>query len=153
MHPERGAGIRAPRSANPSIGRLGRFLLLDLGCRRGRARDLDPARLHGFGDLTDQVDDQGVKVAMIDIGESRFELLEAIRDDSPIGKFVAKRGEGLHHIAVQVDNIEASLAQLKASGVRLIDEKPRRGAHNTRVAFIHPAGTHGVLLELVEHAK
>lgn len=102
---------------------------------------------------TDQVDDQGVKVAMIDIGESRFELLEAIRDDSPIGKFVAKRGEGLHHIAVQVDNIEASLAQLKAAGVRLIDEKPRRGAHNTRVAFIHPAVTHGVLLELVEHAK
>ena len=102
---------------------------------------------------TDQVDDQGVKVARIDIGESRFELLEAIRDDSPIGKFVAKRGEVLHHIAVQVDNIEASLAQLKAAGVRLIDEKPRRGAHNTRVAFIHPAGTHGVLLELVEHAK
>ena len=102
---------------------------------------------------TDQVDDQGVKVAMIDIGESRFELLEAIRPDSPIGKFVAKRGEGLHHIAVRVDNIEASLAQLKAAGVRLIDETPRRGAHNTRVAFIHPAGTHGVLLELVEHAK
>jgi len=102
---------------------------------------------------TDQVDEQGVKVAMIDIGESRFELLEAIRPDSPIGKFVAKRGEGLHHIAVRVDNIEASLAQLKAAGVRLIDETPRRGAHNTRVAFIHPAGTHGVLLELVEHAK
>jgi methylmalonyl-CoA epimerase len=102
---------------------------------------------------TDQVDDQGVKVAMIDIGESRFELLEAIRPDSPIGKFVEKRGEGLHHIAVQVDDIEASLAQLKAAGVRLIDQAPRRGAHNTRVAFIHPAGTHGVLLELVEHAK
>jgi methylmalonyl-CoA epimerase len=102
---------------------------------------------------TDQVDDQGVKVAMLDIGESRFELLEAIRPDSPIGKFVAKRGEGLHHIAVRVDDIEASLAQLKAAGVRLIDEAPRRGAHNTRVAFIHPAGTHGVLLELVEHAK
>jgi methylmalonyl-CoA epimerase len=102
---------------------------------------------------TDQVDDQGVKVAMLDIGESRFELLEAIRPDSPIGKFVAKRGEGLHHIAVQVDDIEASLAQLKAAGVRLIDEAPRKGAHNTRVAFIHPAGTHGVLLELVEHAK
>jgi len=102
---------------------------------------------------TDQVDDQGVRVAMLDIGESRFELLEAIQPDSPIGKFVAKRGEGLHHIAVQVDDIEASLAQLKASGVRLIDEVPRKGAHNTRVAFIHPAGTHGVLLELVEHAK
>jgi methylmalonyl-CoA epimerase len=102
---------------------------------------------------TDQVDDQGVKVAMLDIGESRFELLEAVRPDSPIGKFVAKRGEGLHHIAVQVDDIETSLAQLKAAGVRLIDEAPRKGAHNTRVAFIHPAGTHGVLLELVEHAK
>ena len=102
---------------------------------------------------TDQVADQGVKVAMLDIGESRFELLEAIRPDSPIGKFVAKRGEGLHHIAVQVDDIEASLAELKAAGVRLIDEAPRKGAHNTRVAFIHPAGTHGVLLELVEHAK
>jgi methylmalonyl-CoA epimerase len=102
---------------------------------------------------TDQVDDQGVRVAMLDIGESRFELLEAIRPDSPIGKFVAKRGEGLHHIAVRVDDIEASLAQLKASGVRLIDEVPRKGAHNTRVAFIHPAGTHGVLLELVEHGK
>jgi methylmalonyl-CoA epimerase len=102
---------------------------------------------------TDQVDDQGVRVAMLDIGESRFELLEAIRPDSPIGKFVAKRGEGLHHIAVQVDDIEASLAQLKAAGVRLIDQAPRKGAHNTRVAFIHPAGTHGVLLELVEHAK
>ena len=102
---------------------------------------------------TDQVDDQGVRVAMLDIGESRFELLEAIRPDSPIGKFVANRGEGLHHIAVRVDDIEASLAQLKASGVRLIDEVPRKGAHNTRVAFIHPAGTHGVLLELVEHGK
>jgi len=101
----------------------------------------------------DQVDDQGVRVAMLDIGESRFELLEATRPDSPIGKFVAKRGEGLHHVAVQVEDIEAALAQLKAAGIRLIDETPRKGAHNTRVAFIHPAGTHGVLLELVEHAK
>ena len=101
----------------------------------------------------DQVEEQGVRVAMLDIGESSLELLEATRPDSPIGKFVAKRGEGLHHIAVQVDDIEKALAQLKASGVRLIDESPRRGAHNTRVAFIHPAGTHGVLLELVEHAK
>ena len=101
----------------------------------------------------DQVEEQGVRVAMLNIGESCLELLEATRPDSPIGKFVAKRGEGLHHIAVQVDNIEEALAQLKASGVRLIDESPRKGAHNTRVAFIHPAGTHGVLLELVEHAK
>src|SRR5439155_19515856 len=67
---------------------------------------------------TDQVDDQGVKVAMIDIGESRFELLEAIRPDSPIGKCVAKRGEGMHHIAVRVGKIEASLTQLRAAGGR-----------------------------------
>src|ERR1051326_733690 len=89
---------------------------------------------------TDQVDDQGVRVAMLDIGESRFELLEAIRPDSPIAKFVAKRGEGLHHIAVRVDDIEESLAQLKASGVRLIDEVPRKGAHNTRVDQPHSRG-------------
>jgi len=101
----------------------------------------------------DQVDDQGVRVAMLNIGESRFELLEPTGPDSPIEKFVSKRGEGLHHIAVQVENIEAALARLRASGVRLIDEKPRNGAHNTKIAFIHPSSTNGVLLELVEHGK
>ena len=99
----------------------------------------------------DEVEEQGVKVAMLDIGESRIELVEPTRPDSPIEKFMAKRGEGIHHIAVRVDNIEEALARLKASGVRLIDEKPRRGAHNTRIAFVHPASTHGVLMELVEH--
>ena len=101
----------------------------------------------------DQVDDQGVRVAMLPIGESRIELLEPIRPDSPIEKFMAKRGEGIHHIAVKVDNIEAALARLKESGARLIDSTPRIGAHNTRIAFVHPASTHGVLLELVEHVK
>ena len=101
----------------------------------------------------DQVDDQGVRVAMLPIGESRIELLEPIRPDSPIEKFMAKRGEGIHHIAVKVDNIEAALARLKESGARLIDSTPRAGAHNTRIAFVHPASTHGVLLELVEHVK
>jgi methylmalonyl-CoA epimerase len=101
----------------------------------------------------DQVDDQGVRVAMLDIGETRLELLEATKPDSPIGKFLSKRGEGLHHIAVQVQDIEAALAHLKASGIRLIDETPRAGAHNTRVAFVHPSSTHGVLLELVEHGE
>jgi methylmalonyl-CoA epimerase len=99
----------------------------------------------------DQVDDQGVRVAMLNVGESQLELLESIRPDSPIEKFISKRGEGLHHIAVRVDNIEVMLAQLKASGMRLIDQTPRKGAHNTRVAFIHPSSTHGVLVELVEH--
>ena len=101
----------------------------------------------------DEVDDQGVRVAMLDIGESRIELLEPTGPTSPIEKFMTKRGEGIHHIAVRVDDIEQALEQLKASGVRLIDSTPRRGAHNTRVAFIHPSSTHGVLLELVEHGE
>ena len=101
----------------------------------------------------DQVDDQGVRVAMLNIGESRIELLEPTGPDSPIEKFMTKRGEGIHHIAVRVDNIEQSLERLKAAGVRLVDSVPRRGAHNTRIAFIHPSATHGVLLELVEHGE
>lgn len=99
----------------------------------------------------DQVDEQGVRVAMLNIGESRIELLEPTGPDSPIEKFMARRGEGIHHIAVQVDDIEAELLRLKESGARLIDEKPRRGAHNTKIAFIHPSSTNGVLLELVQH--
>jgi methylmalonyl-CoA epimerase len=101
----------------------------------------------------DQVDDQGVRVAMLDIGESRIELLEPIAPDSPIEKFLAKRGEGIHHIALRVDNIEDALEKLKTFGVRLVDTVPKPGAHNTRIAFIHPSSTHGVLLELVEHGK
>ena len=99
----------------------------------------------------DQVDDQGVRVAMLNIGESRIELVEPTGSNSAIEKFMARRGEGLHHIAVRVDNIEEALERLKASGVRLVDEVPKRGAHNTRIAFVHPSSTHGVLLELVEH--
>jgi methylmalonyl-CoA epimerase len=99
----------------------------------------------------DQVDEQGVRVAMLNIGESRIELLEPTGPESPVEKFMVKRGEGIHHIAVRVDNIESAIERLKAAGVRLIDETPRRGAHNTRIAFIHPSSTHGVLLELVQH--
>ena len=102
----------------------------------------------------DQVDDQGVRVAMLPLGESRIELLEPITPESPIEKFLAKRGEGIHHIAVRVDNIEEALERFKALPARgLIDATPRNGAHNTRIAFVHPASTHGVLLELVEHGK
>jgi len=99
------------------------------------------------------VEDQGVNLAMIPLGDSRIELLEPLRADSPIEKFMAKRGEGIHHIAVSVDNIEEALERFKAAGARLIDLVPRRGAHNSKIAFIHPASTHGVLLELVEHEK
>jgi methylmalonyl-CoA/ethylmalonyl-CoA epimerase len=101
----------------------------------------------------DQVDEQGVRVAMLNIGESRIELLEPTGPDSPIEKFMRKRGEGIHHIAVTVENIEKALERLKASGIRLVDNEPRKGAHNTRVAFIHPSSTHGVLLELVQHGE
>jgi LAO/AO transport system kinase len=99
---------------------------------------------------TETVDDQKVRVAMLPIGESRIELLEPTSDDSPISKFLEKRGGGIHHVAIEVDDIEAVLAKLKAGGARLIDERPRVGAEGCLVAFVHPASTGGVLLELVQ---
>jgi len=101
----------------------------------------------------DQVDEQGVRVAMLNIGESRIELLEPTGPESPIEKFMTKRGEGIHHIAITVDDIEKTLERLKAAGIRLVDNEPRRGAHNTRIAFVHPSSTHGVLVELVQHGE
>ena len=99
---------------------------------------------------TETVEDQKVRVAMLPLGESRMELLEPTSDDSPITKFLEKRGAGIHHIAVEVDDIEASLRQIKDAGVRLIDEAPRVGAEGCLVAFVHPSSTGGVLLELVQ---
>jgi LAO/AO transport system kinase len=98
----------------------------------------------------EDVPSQRVRVHFIPAGESALELLEATAADSPIAKYVAKRGPGLHHITLRVDDIEAALARLKARGVRLIDETPRPGAHGTRVAFVHPSSAHGVLVELVQ---
>ena len=100
----------------------------------------------------EEVASQKVRVAMLPLGESRVELLEPTSDDSPISKFLAKRGPGIHHLAVRVQDIRASLAELKEKGARLIDEEPRPGAGGCLVAFIHPSSTGGVLLELVEHA-
>ena len=96
------------------------------------------------------VEDQGVRVAMLPIGESRIELLEAASPESPVGKFIAKRGPGIHHLCLEVSEIRAKLAELKARGVRLIDEEPRIGAGGALVAFIHPASTGGVLVELTQ---
>ena len=101
---------------------------------------------------TEEVADQGVRVAMLPLGEPRIELLEPTRDDSPIKKFLDKRGAGIHHIAVRVPDIRSALARLKEQGARLIDEEPRRGADNCLIAFVHPQSSGGVLLELVEHA-
>jgi methylmalonyl-CoA/ethylmalonyl-CoA epimerase len=99
------------------------------------------------------VEDQKVKVAMLPVGESRIELLEATSEDSPIAKFLQKRGAGIHHIAVRVDDIRATLSRLKESGARLIDEEPRTGAGGCLVAFVHPSATNGVLLELVQNTE
>jgi methylmalonyl-CoA epimerase len=99
---------------------------------------------------TEIVEDQKVRVAMLPLGESRIELLEPTSDDSPISKFLEKRGGGIHHIAVEVEDIEASLTKLKDKGMRLIDESPRIGAEGCLVAFVHPSSANGVLLELVQ---
>ena len=99
---------------------------------------------------TEVVEEQMVTVAMLKIGESKIELLEPTCEDSPIAKTIEKRGEGIAHVAFQVDNIEETLAQLKAGGARLIDETPRIGAGGVRVAFVHPKSTYGVLVELCE---
>ena len=102
---------------------------------------------------TEVVEDQKVRVAMLPIGESRIELLEPTSEDSPISKFLEKRGGGIHHIAVEVEDIRAALAKLKQEGARLIDETPRIGAEGCLVAFVHPASANGVLLELVQENK
>jgi methylmalonyl-CoA/ethylmalonyl-CoA epimerase len=99
---------------------------------------------------TEVVEDQKVRVAMLPLGESRIELLEPTSDDSPISKFLEKRGGGIHHIAVEVEDIEAALEKLKSEGMRLIDEHPRTGAEGCQVAFVHPSAANGVLLELVQ---
>jgi methylmalonyl-CoA/ethylmalonyl-CoA epimerase len=99
-------------------------------------------------DAPEDVSSQRVRAHFIPAGEAALELLEATAEDSPIAKYVAKRGPGLHHITLRVDDIAAALAQLKARGVRLIDESPRPGAHGSLVAFIHPSSAHGVLVEL-----
>src|SRR6184192_531864 len=103
-------------------------------------------------DEIEEVPSQKVRVTMLPIGESRIELLEATSPDSPISKFLAKRGPGIHHIAVEVKDIRAAMDDLKEKGARLIDEAPRTGAGGCLVAFVHPSSTGGVLIELVENA-
>lgn len=102
-------------------------------------------------DFTEEVTEQGVRVAMLPIGETHLELLEPLSENSPVGKFLEKRGPGIHHLAIAVTDIRATLAQLKEKGTRLIDETPRTGARGCLVAFVHPSSANGVLLELVQH--
>ncbi|HYB21745.1 MAG TPA: methylmalonyl-CoA epimerase [Thermodesulfobacteriota bacterium] len=94
-----------------------------------------------------------IKASFIPIGDTAVELLQSTTPEGVINRFIEKRGEGVQHIAYQVDNIEEALEELKAKGIPLIDEKPRKGAHNSKVAFVNPKGTYGVLVELVEPEK
>jgi len=98
----------------------------------------------------EDVPQQKVKVAFYKLGDVKLELLEPTSDDSPIAKFLEARGEGLHHVAYTVDDIEARLEELKEGGVRMIDQTPRDGAHGSRIAFVHPKASRGVLTELCE---
>ena len=102
---------------------------------------------------TETVEEQGVRVAMLPVGEPRVELLEPTGPDTPVARFLEKRGPGIHHVAVRVADIRAALARLKSQGARLIDEEPRVGAGGCLVAFVHPAASGGVLLELVQHTN
>ena len=99
------------------------------------------------------VESQGVEAVLLDVGENHVELLAPLGEDTPVGKFLAKKGPGLHHVAYQTADIDAELERLKAAGLRLIDEQPRTGIRGSRVAFLHPAATGGVLTEIVEPAN
>ena len=109
---------------------------------------LDMALVH-----RETVEAQGVEAVLLDIGENHVELLKPLGPDTPVGKFLAKKGPGLHHVAYQTTDIEAALESLKAAGMRLIDESPRTGIRNSRVAFVHPASSGGVLTEIVQPAE
>lgn len=99
---------------------------------------------------TESVEEQKVRVAFLPIGDTELELLESTSPDGPIAKFIEAKGQGIQHIAFRVDDLEAALAELKAKGVRLIDEKPRYGAGGAKIAFLHPKATNGVLVELCQ---
>ncbi|MDN5336687.1 MAG: methylmalonyl-CoA/ethylmalonyl-CoA epimerase [Synergistales bacterium] len=98
----------------------------------------------------EEVSEQKVKTAFLPLGDTEIELLEPTAEDSPVAKFVEKKGEGIHHLAIRVENLEEALETMKARGMRLIDEKPRYGAGGAKIAFVHPKTAGGVLLELSE---
>ncbi|MBA3329066.1 MAG: methylmalonyl-CoA epimerase [Solirubrobacterales bacterium] len=111
-------------------------------------RDFDMSLAH-----RETVDEQGVEAVLLDVGENHVELLAPLEPDSPVGRFLARRGPGMHHVAYQVTDIDATLDALRAGGLRLIDEQPRTGIRDSRVAFLHPASSGGVLTEIVQPAK
>lgn len=102
---------------------------------------------------TDVVESESVKIAFLPVGDTRFELLEPTSPESNVAKFIEKRGEGIHHIALKVQDIEAAISRAKGAGLNMINEQPRTGAHGTKVAFVHPKSTGGVLLEFVQVSR
>jgi methylmalonyl-CoA epimerase len=120
-------------------------------------KDLDPTKKLYQENLglklkgEEVVETQKVRVSFLQVGESNLELLLPTAADSPVAKFLENKGEGFHHLALEVEDIEAAVAELKAAGVRLIDETPREGAHGSRVAFLHPKATFGLLVELCQY--
>ena len=120
-------------------------------------KSLDAARIYESLGLrvehTETVESQKVKTAFLSVGDANLELLEPTSPDSAIAKFIEKRGEGIHHICLRVDDLESHLARLKAEGYRLVNEAPVPGAHGCRVAFLHPSAGNGVLIELSEKMK
>jgi methylmalonyl-CoA/ethylmalonyl-CoA epimerase len=119
--------------------------------------DLDDA-LETYGRLfgaelehRERVPEQGVEAAGVRMGSGRVELLASLGDETPVGKFLAKRGPGMHHVAYEVDNLSEELARLRSEGAELIDDQPRPGLYGLEVAFVHPDAAHGVLSELVAH--
>jgi methylmalonyl-CoA/ethylmalonyl-CoA epimerase len=96
--------------------------------------------------------DQGVEAALLEVGDGHIELLRPLGPETSVGKFLSRRGPGLHHVAYRVDDVDVALSALSAAGLRLIDERPRRGIRNSRIAFLHPASTGGVLTEIVQPA-
>ncbi len=131
----------------PRIAHLG-IAVTDLDAAAGTWRTLLGTAPHD----RETVDSQGVEVVHFSTGESMIELLQATRPESAIAKFIAKRGEGIHHVAVWVDDLRAELARLSAEGVELVDKAPRIGAGGHLVAFVHPKSTRGVLVELTQRA-
>lgn len=111
-------------------------------------RDFDLALVH-----RETVEEQGVEAVLLDVGENHVELIAPLGPDTGVAKFLAKNGPGLHHVAYQVEDIEAEIARLVAAGIRMIDREPRGGIRGSRVAFMHPKSTGGVLTELTEPAK
>lgn len=101
----------------------------------------------------EEVRDQKVRTAFFKLGDTKIELLESTRDDGPIARYIEKKGEGVHHIAFAVENLEGALNETREKGIRLIDENPRAGAEGLDIAFLHPKSTHGVLIELCENKK